>query len=173
MVAPESWRIRSVGGSSAGLPARRNVRQRRPLDVGFASIGSPMPDQSVHSTRRRFTASGQFSSGSPLVRCGSTCQGKVESSSFQQSRKFRFGSSPRGGRGNLAASAEGSRPWRRCKAEATLFPWSFSPDGRLLAYHTLSNSETGSDIGTVTLDTSDSDHPKPGKLEPFLATPFG
>src|ERR1022692_1483356 len=51
--------------------------------------------------------------------CISECQGKVESSSFQQSRKFRFGSSPRRGRGNLAASAEGSRPGRRCKAEAT------------------------------------------------------
>ena len=47
------------------------------------------------------------------------CQGKIESSAFQQSRKFRFLASPRGGRGNLASSAEGSRPRRRGKAEAT------------------------------------------------------
>jgi hypothetical protein len=47
------------------------------------------------------------------------CQGQIESSSFEPSRKFRFWSSPRRGRGNLIASAEGSRPWRRCKAEAT------------------------------------------------------
>ena len=33
------------------------------------------------------------------------------------------------------------------------------------------NPETGSDIWTLTLDTSDPDHPKPGKPEPFLATP--
>jgi hypothetical protein len=55
-----------------------------------------------------------------LIRTSSSrCQGKVESSALQQSRKFRFRSSPRRGRGSLTMSAAGSRPWRRCKAEAT------------------------------------------------------
>jgi serine/threonine-protein kinase len=49
-------------------------------------------------------------------------------------------------------------------------PWSFSPDGRHLAYHE-NGPETGRDIWTVTLDTSDPDHPKAGKPEPFLRTP--
>ncbi|HLN01698.1 MAG TPA: protein kinase, partial [Bryobacteraceae bacterium] len=48
-------------------------------------------------------------------------------------------------------------------------PYSFSPDGRRLAGHN-SNPETGYDIWTATLDTSDPDHPKAGKPEPFLAT---
>ena len=49
-------------------------------------------------------------------------------------------------------------------------PWSFSPDGRRLAYWE-TNPEAGSDLWTVTLDTSDPDHPKVGKPEPFLRTP--
>ena len=49
-------------------------------------------------------------------------------------------------------------------------PWSFSPDGRRLAYWE-TNPETGSDLWTVTLETSDPDHPKAGKPEPFLRTP--
>jgi serine/threonine-protein kinase len=49
-------------------------------------------------------------------------------------------------------------------------PWSFSPDGRHLAYFG-HGPETDYDIWTVTLDTSDPDHPKAGKPEPFLRTP--
>jgi Tol biopolymer transport system component len=49
-------------------------------------------------------------------------------------------------------------------------PWSFSPDGRRLAYFE-PNSETGYDISTLPLDTSDPDHPKAGKPELFLGTP--
>jgi serine/threonine-protein kinase len=52
----------------------------------------------------------------------------------------------------------------------TLVPWSFSPDGRRLAYRTV-GPDTGSDIWTLPLDLTDSDHPKPGKPEPFLRTP--
>jgi serine/threonine-protein kinase len=52
----------------------------------------------------------------------------------------------------------------------SVVPWSFSPDGRRLAYYE-ANPETGSDIWTITLDTSDPDHPKAGKPESFLATP--
>jgi len=49
-------------------------------------------------------------------------------------------------------------------------PWSFSPDGQHLAYREF-HSETGTDIWTLPLDTSDPDRPKPGKPEPFLVTP--
>jgi predicted Ser/Thr protein kinase len=48
--------------------------------------------------------------------------------------------------------------------------WSFSPDGRRLAYQE-STPETGYDLWTLPLDTIDPDHPKPGKPEPFLVTP--
>lgn len=46
-------------------------------------------------------------------------------------------------------------------------PYSFSPDGRRLAYYE-SNPDTDFDIWTLPLDTSDPDRPKPGKPEPFL-----
>jgi len=52
----------------------------------------------------------------------------------------------------------------------SLAPWSFSPDGRHLAYHEL-GPDTGDDIWTLPLDLTDPDHPKPGKAEPFLRTP--
>jgi serine/threonine-protein kinase len=51
-----------------------------------------------------------------------------------------------------------------------LLPTSFSPDGRRLAYTELA-VETGYDIWTASLDTSDPDHPKLGKPEVFLKTP--
>jgi serine/threonine-protein kinase len=60
-------------------------------------------------------------------------------------------------------------PQRLLAAQNNLSLWSFSPDGRRLAYQVF-NSETGYDIWTVALDTSDPDHPKPGKPEPFLVT---
>jgi Tol biopolymer transport system component/predicted Ser/Thr protein kinase len=50
-------------------------------------------------------------------------------------------------------------------------PGSFSPDGRRLAY-TEESAETGSDLWTVALDLSDPEHPKAGKAELFLRTPF-
>jgi len=49
-------------------------------------------------------------------------------------------------------------------------PYSFSPDGKLLAYYQ-TDPETSFDIWTLPLDLSDPDHPKPGKPEPFLRTP--
>jgi serine/threonine-protein kinase len=51
-----------------------------------------------------------------------------------------------------------------------IVPWSFSPDGRRLAYHEI-DPANGFDLWTLPLDLSDPDHPKPGKLEPFLRTP--
>jgi hypothetical protein len=41
--------------------------------------------------------------------------------------------------------------------------WSFSPDGRHLAYHQLS-SDAKYDLWTLPLDHSDSENPKPGDL---------
>jgi len=51
-----------------------------------------------------------------------------------------------------------------------VFPYSFFPDGRRLAYFA-SDPNTGSDLWTLSLDLSDPDHPKPGKPELFLGTP--
>ena len=48
-------------------------------------------------------------------------------------------------------------------------PWSFSPDGRWLAYFN-TTSETGSDIWVLPFDMADPDHPKPGAPQPFLRT---
>jgi serine/threonine-protein kinase len=52
----------------------------------------------------------------------------------------------------------------------TVSPWSFSPDGKHIAFQE-STSATGYDLSTWPLDTSDPDHPKPGKPELFLGTP--
>jgi serine/threonine-protein kinase len=49
-------------------------------------------------------------------------------------------------------------------------PWSFSPDGRQLAYYER-NPNTGYDLWTLPLDISVPDHPKPGKPEPLLRSP--
>jgi serine/threonine-protein kinase len=53
----------------------------------------------------------------------------------------------------------------------SIVPWSFSPDGRRLAYFD-TNADTGYDLWTLPMDLTDPDHPKPGKPEPFLRTPF-
>ena len=47
--------------------------------------------------------------------------------------------------------------------------WSFTPDGRRLAFHQAGQG-TGRDIWTLPLDTTDPDHPKAGAPELFLAT---
>jgi serine/threonine-protein kinase len=60
-------------------------------------------------------------------------------------------------------------PQQLLVAQSNIAPWSFSPDGRLAYFQT--SPETGYDLWTVTLDTSDPDHPKAGKPEPFLRTP--
>jgi serine/threonine-protein kinase len=55
------------------------------------------------------------------------------------------------------------------ESKDVLWPASFSPDGRRLAFvqRTL---ETGFDVWTLPLDISDPDRPKPGQPEPFLRT---
>ena len=66
--------------------------------------------------------------------------------------------------------AEGSgQPLRILEAKNPIVPWSFSPDGRRLAYR--ESHSDGIDILTLPLDTSDPDHPKPGNPEPFLVSP--
>jgi Tol biopolymer transport system component len=52
-----------------------------------------------------------------------------------------------------------------------VFPYSFSPDGKGLAFAEF-GMDTGYDLWTLPLDVSDANHPKPGKPELFLRTPF-
>jgi serine/threonine protein kinase len=67
--------------------------------------------------------------------------------------------------------ADGSGQAQRIfEAKNPVVPWSFSPDGRRLAYRE-TTSETGIDILTLPLDASDPDHPKAGASEPFLQSP--
>jgi len=50
-------------------------------------------------------------------------------------------------------------------------PFSFSPDGKRLAFQEAS-PQTNFDLWTLPLAETESDHPRPGKPEPFLVTPF-
>jgi Tol biopolymer transport system component len=56
-------------------------------------------------------------------------------------------------------------------SKAQLAPYSFSPDGQRLAFAGRP-VDTGYDLWTLPLDVSNPDHPKPGKPELFLRTPF-
>jgi serine/threonine-protein kinase len=58
---------------------------------------------------------------------------------------------------------------RLLESKNELRPYSFSPGGKRLAFAEL-NGETGYDIWTLPLDSSDPEHPKPGKPELFLRT---
>jgi Tol biopolymer transport system component len=55
------------------------------------------------------------------------------------------------------------------ESKTELRPYSFSPDGKRLAFAD-SSSETGFDLWTLPLDLSDPEHPKAGKPELFLRT---
>jgi Tol biopolymer transport system component len=55
------------------------------------------------------------------------------------------------------------------EAKTLVTPRSFSPDGKYLAYHT--GSQTNSDIYLLPLDLADPDHPKAGKPELLVGTP--
>jgi Tol biopolymer transport system component len=57
------------------------------------------------------------------------------------------------------------------ESKGDLRPYSFSPDGKRLAYAELA-MDTSFDLWTLPLDVSDAEHPKPGKPELFLRTPF-
>jgi serine/threonine-protein kinase len=64
----------------------------------------------------------------------------------------------------------GGEPQRLLESKGRLLPYSFSHDGRRLAYAEIP-PEKVSDIWTLPLDITDPDHPKPGKPELFLGTP--
>jgi serine/threonine-protein kinase len=61
-------------------------------------------------------------------------------------------------------------PQRLLESPNNAAPWSFSPDGRRLAYFE-SSPDTGYNLWTLPLDLTDPDHPKPGQPELFLRTP--
>jgi Tol biopolymer transport system component len=65
----------------------------------------------------------------------------------------------------------GGEPQSLLEGSSQPRPYSFSPDGKRLAYSGAS-PETGSDLWTLPLDVSDPERPKPGKPEPFLRTRF-
>jgi serine/threonine-protein kinase len=57
------------------------------------------------------------------------------------------------------------------ESKSGLRPYSFSPDGQRLAFAEQA-VDTSFDLWTLPLDVSDPEHPKPGKPELFLRTPF-
>jgi len=59
------------------------------------------------------------------------------------------------------------QPQRLLESKDNVYPRSFSPDGRRLAYHQIF-PKIGTDLYTLPLDNTDPDHPKPGKPEQFL-----
>ena len=61
-------------------------------------------------------------------------------------------------------------PQRLIQTKEGLEPYSFSPDGKRLAYSAIS-PETSGDLWMLPLDLSDADHPKAGKAELLLRTP--
>src|SRR5262249_50008655 len=65
----------------------------------------------------------------------------------------------------------GGQPERLLQHQNNLYPNSFSPDSRLLAYH-IQYAEPRDDVWVLPLDMSDSDHPKPGTPQLFLKAPF-
>ena len=64
----------------------------------------------------------------------------------------------------------GGEPQRLLSRPLNPAPWSFSADGRRLAFFE-TFAETGQDILTLTLDTADPEHPRVSTPEPFLSTP--
>ncbi|SPE37377.1 Serine/threonine protein kinase [Candidatus Sulfopaludibacter sp. SbA6] len=78
---------------------------------------------------------------------------------------------PTAGTGLWRVRADGSgQPEHILETLGPGVPGSFSPDGKRLAYHQGSQG-TARDIWILPLDTTDPDHPKPGKPELFLGTP--
>lgn len=63
-----------------------------------------------------------------------------------------------------------AEPELLAKSSIPMVPWSFSPDGRRLAYFEVS-PQTSYDLGILPIDLSDPHHPKPGSPQPFLRTP--
>ena len=78
-----------------------------------------------------------------------------------------------GGVGNLyyLRAEGGGAPVRLTENKYRQLPYSFSPDGKRLAFFQIS-PQTKADIWTVPLEEPQSDNPKAGKPEPLLATEF-
>jgi serine/threonine-protein kinase len=81
---------------------------------------------------------------------------------------FRFSSAGRVSLGWMRADGAGEIQ-RLLNRKNNVVPYSFFPDGQRLAYQEL-DPDSGFDLWTLALDTTDPDHPKPGKAEPFLRT---
>jgi len=64
-------------------------------------------------------------------------------------------------------------PQKLLDGKNPLDPYSFSPDGRHLAYTVHAVPGAADDLWTLPLDASDPEHPKAGRPELFLATPAG
>jgi serine/threonine-protein kinase len=62
-------------------------------------------------------------------------------------------------------------PQRLLESRNPIVTSSLSPDSRLLTYFEI-DPKTAQDIWMLPLDWSNPEHPKPGKPEPFLRTPF-
>jgi serine/threonine-protein kinase len=84
-----------------------------------------------------------------------------------------FESASSNGYGIALVRSDGSGTLQRlAEHNGLMIPRSFSPDGRQLAYYE-ANPATGFDILIAPFDASDPNHPKLGKPEAFLNTPFG
>jgi Tol biopolymer transport system component/tRNA A-37 threonylcarbamoyl transferase component Bud32 len=68
----------------------------------------------------------------------------------------------------IRADGSGS-PERLTKNEHLVFPYSFSPDGKRLAYSDVS-PESGHDIWVLPMEGTDGDHPKAGTPQPLVRT---
>ena len=78
---------------------------------------------------------------------------------------FYNGSNDLSGPGIYWIRADGAVEAQRLLESSNVAPYSFSPDGKRLAY---SNQNVEFGVWTLPLDLTDADHPKPGKPERFL-----
>jgi len=86
------------------------------------------------------------------------------------SKRITFATFGASGYGISWMRSDGEDSQRLLSTPFSVIPWSFSPDGKRLAYY-LTDPKTQGDLWTVPIDTSDPAHPKAGKPEPFLCTP--
>jgi serine/threonine-protein kinase len=100
-----------------------------------------------------------------------TGPGQFEMAWAPDGKHIAFGSASGNTTGLWWVRSDGSgEPQRLLEGRTLMRPQSFSPDGKHLAFDETISGQV--DIFTLPLDISDPDHPKPGKPEPFLNTPF-
>jgi serine/threonine-protein kinase len=78
---------------------------------------------------------------------------------------------PEGGALRWIRADAAGEPQTLLEGKGELRPYSFSPDGKRLAFSD-TGAETSSNLWTLPLDTSDPEHPKAGKPEIFLQSRF-